>query len=261
MPNLGPTYDLAARLHNLEVQVRQLCANQIGQAFSATQSDGSVGLQVVQSTTGSGGTAMVFFQGPNTPRDPNTGYHPMLLFVGQLWENGQPEDAGLLCARESGKYYFSAEPANGFAVYDAAGNVVFAPDEVSGQGVARPYLPIPLPVATAYTSWPHTSSSGTIAESEFPGQNPKLTWTGLAIADAGTTGTVQVNVVDAATGTKVLSGASYSVGSSGYTSISDAVGPLPSPFLDRTFAVQVTASASGGGNVYAQLLTVFGTQS
>lgn len=258
MPNLGPDFDLSVRLKAIEDQLRGQQANPIGQAFSTTQSDGTLGWTVqMEPTTGT--TFMAFFQGPDTGFQPGEANHPALLYVGQVYEGGRNIDGGVLIARPDGVHYLASFTTAGSTLWDAAGNAVVGTDETAGEGLSSPTLPIPLPVATGVGSWPKTTTSGSIAESGFVAQHAEASWSGFAITDSGTTGTVQVVVVDG-TGSTVASGASRNVTSSSFTT-ADVV-TLPAGFWQQQYTVEVQASVTGGtGNVYCQLFEAHGRPS
>jgi hypothetical protein len=254
--NLGMDYDLAKRLAALERAVKMLGGNQLGQAFSATQSDGSVGLSITQAA-GSGATAFRVYQGPNTPRDPNTGLHATLLYIGQLQDSGGGSlHAGLLCARENGKYYFTASPLGGFAVYDSNNNVVVAPDEGSGQGLALPWLPYPTPVSMGTAQWPNTTSTSwaSIAQSAVFLQQPKMRWFATVYVPAGT-----ADVQLLLTGGVALSPV-HSVGA-GFTNIDEVLTvPAGHSFLEANYLVVNARVTSGAGPVYVQVFGIQGRQ-
>lgn len=260
-PNLGPSADLAVRLANLEDQVRRLQQNPLGQAFSATQSDGSVGLQVYQDPT-TGSLNWVLYQGPNSTRDPNTGLHPIMAYLGQLFSGGVPVDSGVLFNRPNGVQ--SAVIGNrGVQIFDAKHNQVFATDEYAsgsfGEGLQEPSIPIPLPVPVAVLSWPKTNTSGTLAESSFRAQHSHVFYSGFGYCDAGTTGTVQVVIQDS-TGATVATGTSYAMSNAAVQGFGETLA-LPAGFFSAGYTMKVNASASGGGNTYAQLVAAYGTSS
>lgn len=263
MPNLGPQYDLATRLATLERLVAQLAANQIGQAFSATQSDGSVGMQVVQSTTGSGSTAMIFYQGANTTRDPNTGAHPRLLYIGELFAGGVSVDSGAIAHRpDAGNTQSLVIGNRGTQILDPLGHQVLATDEYgnspSGEGLTSPILALASPVATGSSSWPKTNSTslGTVAQSEFVAQHPHVWWVAQAVCDAGVNGSVQAQIVGASGA--VATGPAHTVTGTTFINISDTL-VLPAGFWRQTYAFEVQAQVtSGTGNIYCQTLLLNG---
>lgn len=257
-PNLGPGYDFSVRLRTLEQLVRQLMQNQIGQAFSATQSDGSVGMQVRQNVQGAGSTALAFYQGPNTTRNAQTGMHPLLMYVGQLFVNGAPSDSGVLLYRPDGGQ-IAALGAGGFEFRElsAANQIAISTDQASREGLATPWLPLPAPQQTGIGNWPKTTTSGVIAQTYIHAQHPKVWWNASAYADAGSSGSVSLTIT---CGSQSVSSASFPVSSGAFTSI-DTVLTLPQPFFGQAWTVSVNASATGGGNVYCQTFGFYGRQS
>jgi hypothetical protein len=188
MPNLGPEYDLAQRLARLE---RNLLAvtSQLAQAFSATQSDGSVGLSIQQQLSNAGATVTTWYQGPNTARDPNSGLHQALLYIGQLVVGGSASTSGVIAFRPNGKQIMVLG-AGGFGLKDAQETLLIAPDETAGWGIATPWIPLP-PLQNSDTSkWPATTSSAwtTIAIGNAYIQHGKIRWNGFGFAPTGVTG-------------------------------------------------------------------------
>lgn len=257
MPNLGPDYDLAQRLTRLERLVAGM-TSQLGQAFSATQSDGSVGMSILQRQDQVGATAMTFYQGPTTARDANTGLHQALLYIGQIYSGGQAQDAGALWYRPTGTE--SAVIGNrGVQVYDTQGHQVLGTDEYgtspSGQGLNSPWIPLGQPVtgSPGNTGWPNTSSATLAAVSflNFPAQHSHLTWYGTTYLAAGAAGQVQVGISGGA------AGAVHPVGA-GFTNLNET-------FSLGTWSwqqeLQLSASAaltSGTGPIYFAIFGVWG---
>lgn len=255
-PNLGPNYDLASRLSALEDQVRRLQANPIGQAFSATQSDGSVGIQIYQDP-GTGALNWVIYQGPNSPRDPDTGLHPIMAFLGQLFSHGSPIDSGIIINRPTGTQ--SAIFGNrGMQVLDTTGHQVVGTDEygtgASGTGLNTPWIPLGQPVGASPngTGWPNTTST-TMAEVgllAFPAQHSQITWYGITYLASGA-GSVQLALNNGA------AGAVHNVGA-GFTYLNDTM-PLGTWYWQEV--LQLTANAqvtSGAGPIYFAVLGVWG---
>lgn len=85
--------------------------------------------------------------------------------------------------------------SDGFwALYDLAENVIFSDDVESGQGIARPWLPINF-APSDYTVWPGTNQATftSIWETAISRQQPKIVVTLLATTDvSGTTGEVRL---------------------------------------------------------------------
>jgi hypothetical protein len=261
-PNLGPQYDLAQRLSKLEQLVQALAGNQLGQAFSATQSDGSLGLTIQQNTAGAGSLGTRWYQGPNTARDANTGQHALLLYIGQLFVGGTPIDNGVLLYRANGGQ-IAALGAGGFEFHDltssstSGGNIVVSTDQASGEGLATPWVALPTPVETGVAYWPHTNGSGVVAQSYFHAQHPKVWWSASCTADAGTSGTVSLTLSN---GSQSVTTPNFSAVNGSFTGI-DVVLTLPKPFYGQSWSASVNVSASGGGNVYVQTNALSGRQS
>lgn len=256
MPYLGPDYELAARLRRIEDQLSRLAANPLGQAFSSSQSDGSVGLVIGQYNGGSGATALQFFQGPNTPRDPNTNQHPLMLYIGQIEAGGVLEDNGVLMYYPSGTQ-LAALGQDGLVFSDPGGRVVVSNDQTAREGLARPWIPLGQPAPTLYALWPHSSVSGLIAELFFNAQHPKVYWNGSVAGDAGVTGSVQMTIT---VGSHSVTGATHTFAGT-QTNFSETL-TLPQPFFDYTATVQINGTITGGtGNLYCNTWQLVGCQS
>lgn len=247
MVQLGPNYDLAQRLKRVEDYIARQQQNPIGQAFSATQSDGSIGLQISQTTNGAGATALVVYQGPQTARDPSTGQHPMLLWLGQLWVNGAPSDNGAIFFRPDGTESVIIGD-RGVQIVDKGGKTVVSSDENSGEGLATPWIELGQPTSSHFSHWPYTNSgtSALIAEKFFQAQHPKIYWNASVAGDPGVSGTVQATIT--VNGQTVQSG-SYSYSGS-QVNISELI-TLPQPFFGHAATFAINGSLSGGsGNLY-----------
>lgn len=219
MVQLGPAYDAAVRLAAIERRLSRLESNPIGQAFSATQSDGSIGLQIGQDAA-TGATAMVFRQGPATARDPNTDQHPQFVYLGQLYADGVLEDAGGIFSRPTGAE--SMVVGNrGTQILDPGSHVVFSTDEYGSApsqiGLNTPWIPLGQPVTSGPTTggWPNTTSTSmaSVAFLTFPAQHSHITWYGATYLASGTAN-VQMTVNNGA------AGAVQTVGS-GFTNLSE----------------------------------------
>lgn len=259
MPNLGPDYDMAVRLKALEDRLARLEANPYGQALSMTQSDGSIGLSFHQDPT-SGAARLAVHQGPDTARDPATNQHPDFLYLGEGYINGTPIGAAMLLYYENSQL-LAAFDSQGFELFDPQGNIIASNDQLSGEGLGDPWLPLALPTATGVGSWPQTATSGTIASAQFRAMHPKVQWSGVAYSDSGVTGTVQVTVTDGG-GHIVASGQTYNLPGGSFVNYGFEVVSLPQPFWGSTYTLNITAQVTGGtGNVYSHLRQAYGRQS
>lgn len=257
MPNLGPEYDAAVRLRAVEERLARLEANPYGQLFSATQSDGSVGMQISQNAGGAGATAMVFYQGPTTSRDPSTNQHPTLLYVGELFSGGVSIDSGARWNRPDGS---AAEVIGnrGVQIYDPHGHQVIATDEYgaspSGQGLNSPWVGYGPVVSNNALNWLNTTSSSlvNIGQLAFPAQHANIAWSGSAYCPAGTTGQVQVALNSGATS------AVKSVAAGGFTTIDDTLALGTWSFQQVLTLSLAAAVTSGPGPIYTQIFGVWG---
>lgn len=184
LPNLGPEFDLAQRLTALERAVRNLGGQAMLQAASSTQSDGTVGLFIGETTGGA--TALIVYQGPGASTDPNTGQHPMLLYVGQLDVNGSVANSGVIASRPNGIEIMTLGDG-GCGIFDAFQNLMLASDEVAGWGLRDPWIPLPTPAPATAGNWPYTTNTSwtTIASSSVVLQHPRVKWNGYGYMGAG----------------------------------------------------------------------------
>lgn len=253
--NLGLDYDLAKRLAAVERAVKLLAGNQLAQAFSATQSDGSVGLSITQASNGA--TSFRVYQGPSTARDPNTGLHAALLYIGQLVVNGQPSTSGLILTRPTGKQIMTAG-AGGFGLFDAQQNLIFAPDETSGVGIALPWLALPTPQPLGTSTWPGTTSTSwtAIAQASVNLQQPKIRWSASVYCPPGVSGEVQLMLPSG-----VPLGQVWPCGP-GFTGIGEVCTvPAGTAFLAETGVIVNAAVTAGSGQVQCQVFGLWGRQS
>jgi len=87
--------------------------------------------------------------------------------------------------------------------YDRAGNVIVSEDATSGQGIATPYVPVPLYPGLGVNTLPAGTTSTSFTAlwiARAPKQQPRLALSFLATAPAGTTGEVRATVGASALG-------------------------------------------------------------
>lgn len=243
MPQLGPEYDLAQRVAKLERALSTVLQG-LGQAFSNTQSDGSIGMDISQSQDGTGASRTRWYQGPDSTTDPNTGQHPVFSYIGELAGGGTVGTVGQIWCYPSGADMIVVNK-DGYLVFDQAGNIVRSGDSLSGEGIARPWLVINSPAPTFYSMWPSTTSTSPtlIAQSWFDAQQPKVYWSATLNADAGTTGQVQLVLNQG--GSPSVATPLRTVAAGGTTYINDVL-TLPQPFWDQSWSLSVMAAVTGG---------------
>lgn len=127
---------------------------------------------------------------------------------------------GMIWRRNDGSKLFSLADGNPnqdgyfqhFDYFDRAGNPIFSEDATSGQGLARPYLAIPLYPGLGVTSLPASTTSTSFTPlwiARAPKQQPRLAVGFLANAPSGTTAEVRLTV-----GSQVVAGPSVVTGGS-----------------------------------------------
>lgn len=145
--------------------------------------------------------------------------------------------------------------ANGF--YDRAGNLLLGSDDTSGQGLARPWLPLPIPVDVNTANWPGTSATTwtNVSNANTLLQHPKVWFEAQGWAPAGVTGQFQfwfngvpVGSVWSATG--------------GYTTTNQTFA-LPAGWtFGGNGSLQIYAQVTAGsGTVRCQVTQIYGIQS
>lgn len=253
---LGPAYDQAVRLRNLEERLARLEGNELGQAFSTTQSDGSVGMQLGQYAGNNGANAMLFYQSTDTPRDSQTGQHPTFLYVGEVYSSSGPNHAGAVFFRPD-LSESAVVGSSGLQILDKVGNRVVGSDEYgtspSGKGLNSPWVSCGAPIANDVAKWPQTTSASLVNVSilSFPTQHANITWTGQAYCPTGTTGQVQVQLNSGAAGPV------HTVGS-GFTTITETI-PLGTWSFQQVLALTGNAAVTAGaGPIYFGIYGVWG---
>lgn len=141
------------------------------------------------------------------------------------------------------------------AIKDRSGNTVFADDTASGQGLARPWLPIP------WRTYPSTSTSSadfqTVAMAVLRKQHPKLdidVWTTIP---AGATAEYRV-IASTYTGLVTLFTGSAGEVLEGFTSWSDLT--VPGDYDDEIYLLLQVRLASGTGPVSAEYGSIWARQ-
>ncbi len=141
-------------------------------------------------------------------------------------------------------------------VFDAHNHELFADDLATG-GLARPWLQLMPPVDhLKEAKWPSTTSTSftAIAQSFNPVWQPKMRLAMYTKVSSGATGQVQVMVDGLPFGPPVAAGQTF-----------DYTGLLPFPDFATKFGKVMTVEihariASGTGTVYAQPVSMYGTQ-
>lgn len=198
MPNLGPDYDLAVRFQSAEDAIRRMQANPLGTNFSQSQSDGTVGFELFQDPD-SGGTALGFRHGPNSPFTdsttvPGTTQHPRFLYMGQLDSTKLPvsavvdTDAGFVLLRASGVPILIVTDSGGIQVFDKGGNLVLGTDEVSGGISTAVYYPTPQSTSPGLVPQTANTASVGVASSSFINYSPRIHWDAIADMNGGGAG-------------------------------------------------------------------------
>ncbi|MFI0736405.1 hypothetical protein ACH4S9_46660 [Streptomyces sp. NPDC021225] len=230
--------DVLDRLAALERQVRQLAGRANIRPALNQVLNGNV-------VIGEGGQLLV--QAPGGPA---------VVQVGKLYDDRA--EFGTVLRREDGSialgiYNGSLAPDDpqGIRIKDAGGRELFAED-VKGGGLARPYLPLPLPQTESTSAWPGTTSTSwtTLARSHGIVQHPYVRVSATPALDSATNG--QIRLV--ADGTTLATGAEDSV--------LIATAALPSFTWGATVEFELQARRTAGtGTVRAMTRYLYGVQS
>jgi len=179
------------------------------------------------------------------------GHKQMVFMVSR--ENGEPAFA-----------MFDPLPAvDGFhqywALYDRLGNVVVGDDTTSGQGLARPYLPIPFYDWIDVPSQTTTSGSWTTLQraAAWPKQHPRIQVGLVAQTGGGTTG--EVRLWDATNGVQL--GSTITLAAAEYSAHN--IGPVTVGGTHmQTIDIDIQARRlTGASTIGARVTTAFGVQS
>ncbi|MEU5872495.1 hypothetical protein AB0A73_13185 [Glycomyces sp. NPDC047369] len=244
---------ISRRLTDLERQVRELQAGRRLEA--ATIGAGGLTVKGTGGITVEGGGDLNVKGGELRVGDEDG---QTQVYVGPLTYGGVPAGTGWTFRRFNGQPVFTLEgsdPEHQFlAVRDAQGNIVFGDDTVSGQGLARPWLPVPWSGAD-YTQWPGTTSASftSVLETTIPRQQPKLYVRIRHTADAsGTTGELRLMFG----GTQL--GATVSVGFT--VSYAELTVDLPPGTFGETMNLAVEGRRTAGTGAVRATVTASWTQ-
>ncbi|MEK9521466.1 hypothetical protein MIU24_19030 [Streptomyces venezuelae] len=189
--------------------------------------------------------------------DPSNGH--TTFRVGELFAS--TNEFGTWIRRDDGTTAFNvartplADPSQAQAVrmMDAAGNEIVSEETVSPEGgLARPYLPLPIPQDENTATWPGTAATTwtTVARSRGIVQHPRLWVYAVMTRPAGVTAQMQL-LVD---GTPAIVGAA----NANLTGAGNVPGYSFSKAVEFELQVRLTA---GTGTVRAMVRYLYGIQS
>lgn len=246
----GGTTALARRLADLERQVRELRAARRLEAASV----GAGGLRIVQ--------------GGRFAMDTPAGVR--MIDVGKIDDgrfnhaDGRPQQASFM-RREDGSLMFGcfAYPPSpsgetqAWTFYDRTGNVILAEDTASGQGLARPALPVPMGPSYqgGWDYWPRNANT-TMAElwtGQIYKQQPKVVVVARTSMDtSGATGFLELKINGVAQGSP--QSVSFSVG---YLTFGPY--PIPGDHMDQIEIVLQGRRSAGTGAIRATIHSAYTT--
>ncbi|NBE80302.1 hypothetical protein [Micromonospora rubida] len=240
-----PLRALYARLNALEAEVRELRAGRRLEAATV----GAGGLAV----TG-GGTVQVTAGGQVIVYDEQGNG---MIRLGQVPFGDGSTKPGLVAFRSTAEGGTVAMTLfdGVWAVWDRQSNMVMSTDEVSGQGIARPWLPVTW-AGIDYTQWPGTTNAAfaAIVETLLPRQQPRIYLRIRHTTDAsGTTGELRVMCNGVQLGTTIA--VAFAQG------ITD-IGPvaLPPAAFGAIMGLSVDGRRTAGAGVVRATVTASWTQ-
>ncbi|APD18587.1 hypothetical protein SEA_PICARD_20 [Streptomyces phage Picard] len=234
--------DILDRLRRLESEMREVRGRaQIRPAMDQILS-GSV-------VVGEGGSLSVL--------DPSRGH--TTFHIGEIFP--EIKEFGTVIRRDDGSVAISvsrgplADPAQSQTVRikDAAGNEIFSGESVSGEGgIARPYIPLPIPMEESTSKWPSTTSAtfATVGRSNGIIQQPKARVYAQVTASGGATGQVRF----------LVNGSTVATGTAGQPLVATFSIPSYTYGMVAEFELQARV-ASGTGTAYAMTRYLYGWQS
>ncbi|MCX4987115.1 hypothetical protein [Streptomyces sp. NBC_00572] len=182
---------------------------------------------------------------------------PTAFRVGELF--AQTHEYGMVVRRDDGSIalslYRGVENPNtvpqALRIVDADGAEIFAEDTVAG-GIARPYIPLPVPQEENTTKWPSTTSTSftTVGRSNGIIQQPRARVYAQVTASGGATAQVQFRV----------NGTVVATGTAGQPLLATFAIPSYAFGMNAEFELQARVS-SGTGTAYAQTRYLYGFQS
>ncbi|RSS59584.1 hypothetical protein [Streptomyces sp. WAC01280] len=231
--------DLLDRFRALESRVRQLEGRtQIRPAMNEIL-DGDV-------VVGAGGRFFV--------KDPSG---QEILKIGELYE--ETGEFGTVLRRDDGSIALSIYRGPGtpntipqaLRLKDAGGREIFAEDTVVG-GLARPYIPLPIPMEESTNKWPSTTSTSftTIGRSNGFIQQPRARVYAQVTASGGATGQLRF----------LVNGTTVATATAGQPLVATFAVPSFTYGVEAEFELQARVS-SGTGTAYGMTRYLYGFQS
>ncbi|WP_329422965.1 hypothetical protein [Streptomyces sp. NBC_01268] len=177
--------------------------------------------------------------------------------VGRIYEN--PDEYGTVVRRDNGTIAFSlyrgpTNPATvpqAIRLVDANGAEIFAEDTVAG-GIARPYIPLPVPLEENTLKWPSTTSTTFVTVGRSTGivQQPRARVYAQLTASGGATAQVRF----------LVNGSIVATGTAGQALLTTFAIPSYTYGATAEFELQARVS-SGTGTAYAMTRYLYGFQS
>lgn len=183
-----------------------------------------------------------------------------VVYFGDVTQ-GDTVSRGFIFRFDGGALAFEMGGAPGsqfWGLRDRTGNILVSNDALTGAGLARPYIPLPIPQPVNPSDWQNTTdtSFAVISRSQVNVQHPRIRANIRAFAPSGTNGQVRLMMGGTQVG-PTLSGGDGSFFSDGF----DAEIPAGVGF-DSTATVELEARVtSGPDDVAAIVRELYGIQS
>ncbi|MFB7452849.1 hypothetical protein [Streptomyces sp. NPDC056194] len=180
-----------------------------------------------------------------------------LFRVGRIFEN--PDEYGTVIRRDDGSIAISlyrgqnnpGTVPQAIRLTDADGAEIFAEDTVAG-GIARPYIPLPVPREESTSKWPSTTSTtfATVGRSNGIIQQPRARVYAQVTSSGGATAQLQFRV----------NGTIVATGTAGQPLAATFAIPSYTYGMEAEFELQARVS-SGTGTAFAMTRYLYGYQS
>lgn len=186
------------------------------------------------------------------------------IYFGPLFYGPSQAGVGFQFRRHNGPVVLSLEgsdPADQFiAIRDEQNNIIFSDDAASGQGLARPYIPIPF-VSHSVVVPTDTTTSATftgLLSARYKKQHPKLYAQVLCRASDGTTsGEVRIIKVSGA----VQIGGTGTIGLGAYGLVAIGPGDVPGGHLEEMELEVQARRTAGAGTIGVRMFGCWAQQS
>jgi hypothetical protein len=205
-------------------------------------------------------------KGALTILDPADG--SILFQAGELTTASYPDALGMIARRRNGSpalATFTIPDGGGFsAVYDKQVNIIVSDDGASGQGLARPWLPIsfvfPGSVVPSGSETTTSATFATVLEAKYQKQHPRFyAYILLRCSDGSTSGEIQLAKNDGTLVGDIIQGPTAIP--LGYFGFGTLLGSVPGGFGEEMNIDIMLRRTAGAGTVGVRVMGAWGIQS